>query len=98
MLLFIASPLPIAFPPTVRAVINIPINILIIVALIPEKIKTTLFNISPPMDPLNIPQTSPITSLQKLETFSAFLIKLIATFAPFNFLMPWHEKVLHQQQ
>ena len=33
-----------------------------------------------------IPQISPITSLQKLDTLSAFFLKITATFDPFTFL------------
>ena len=39
-----------------------------------------------PADPDIIPQISPITSLQKEDTLSDFLISFTAVFAPFTFL------------
>ena len=46
------------------------------------------------VEPLTIPHISPITSLQKLETFSAFFISFTANLAPLTFLAAMELKVL----
>ena len=82
LLFVMANPLPKAFPPIVKAPMVTPIPVVTIVEFKVEFKDNILFVIIIPMEPLTIPQTSPITSLQKLDTFSAFLIKVTASFAP----------------
>ena len=84
LLLFIAILLPTALPPIVIDATNaVIINDTI------KRLKLNLFDIiiaiDTAVDPEIIPQISPITSLQKLDTFSAFLINFTASFAPLTF-------------
>ena len=73
---------PNALPPTVKAAIKLLISILMRgwFHIIPDVVSLTTK--IPPADPLIIPQISPTTSLQKLDTWSAFFINLIACTAP----------------
>ena len=50
------------------------------------KLSIIFLAIITPALPDNIPHISPTTSLQKLETLSAFLISLTAVLAPLTFL------------
>ena len=73
---FIAIPLPIALPPIVNAAINaVIISIGIILSVF--SFNTNIADIVAPQEPDIIPHISPITSLQKLETLSLFLINLM---------------------
>ncbi len=76
---------PRALPPMVKeaviaAVIKLGSNGSIFILV--ETITAILAAAAPEM----IPQISPITSQQKLETLSAFFFNLTAMFAPFTFL------------
>jgi len=78
--------LPVAFPPIVREEINPVIAALSSTlsrsGLMIRILKTRVA----PIAPLKIPQISPITSLQKLPTLSAFFSSPIASAAPLIFL------------
>ncbi len=72
LLFVMANPLPKAFPPIVKAPMVTPIPVVTIVEFKVEFKDNILFVIIIPMEPLTIPQTSPITSLQNLIPFLHF--------------------------
>ena len=84
-LLFIAKLFPIAFPPIVKDA-----TIAATVKLTNNKLKLKVLEIPTAIvvaaAPETIPQISPITSLQKLATLSAFFLNITAILAPFTFL------------
>ena len=84
-LLFIAKLFPIAFPPMVNAAI-----IEAIVSPVNNKlnlyVSTKIAVIVVPAAPEIIPQTTPTTSQQKLDTLSEFFLNITAVDAPLTFL------------
>ena len=84
-LLFIAILFPIALPPIVidatKAVMIKETNNKLISNLLDNTMA-----IDAEVEPLMIPHISPITSLQKLDTFSAFFINFTPNLAPLTFL------------
>ena len=83
--LLIAKLLPMAFPPIVSediiAVNSKPVNNIFVLYLV---IKMAAIVV--PAAPDITPQTSPITSQQKLDTLSAFFLNFTAILAPFTLL------------
>ncbi len=77
---FIAKPFPRALPPTVTPATKPVITSESKKPVVPENGSEAI--IIAAVDPLIMPQISPITSLHILETFSAFLTSQRASFAP----------------
>lgn len=83
--LFIAMLFPHAFPPIVKAAIKL-VTINVTNTGLSEYIVESEVAIVTPAPPDSMPHISPITSLQKLDTFEFILISFRAVFAPFTFL------------
>ena len=80
-----AIALPKALPPIVNEAITA-VVIKVTMKISTFKCLLKLAAMITPADPDIIPHISPITSLQKVETFSAFFLNKTATSAPFIFL------------
>lgn len=76
---------PNAFPPIVKAATK-DVTISVTISKFQENLDDKIIAIDEASAPLIIPQISPITSLQKLDSFSAFFINVTAKGAPLTFL------------
>lgn len=83
--LFMAMLFPQALPPIVNEAIKL-VRTRVIQKMSTSSLLANNMAIVEAAAPDNIPQMSPITSLQKLDTFEAFFISLMASLEPFTFL------------